>query len=37
MGKVLTMAMPKGRIFEVAAGLLRQPGYQLPEEFDDSR
>lgn len=37
MGKVLTMAMPKGRIFEEAAGLLREAGYQLPEEFEDSR
>ncbi|MFN2744402.1 MULTISPECIES: ATP phosphoribosyltransferase [Bacillus] len=37
MDKELTIAMPKGRIFEEAAGLLRQAGYQLPEEFDDSR
>ncbi|WP_307892612.1 ATP phosphoribosyltransferase [Bacillus swezeyi] len=37
MGKILTIAMPKGRIFEEAAGMLRQAGYQLPEEFDDSR
>lgn len=37
MGKLLTMAMPKGRIFEEAAGLLRQAGYRLPEEFEDSR
>lgn len=37
MGKVLTMAMPKGRIFEEAAGLLRQAGYRLPEEFEESR
>ncbi|PRS02067.1 ATP phosphoribosyltransferase [Bacillus atrophaeus] len=37
MGKVLTMAMPKGRIFEEAAGLLRQAGYKLPKEFEESR
>ena len=29
--------MPKGRIFEEAADLLRKAGYQLPPEFDDSR
>lgn len=33
----LTVAMPKGRIFEEAVVLLRQAGYELPEEFDDSR
>lgn len=33
----LTIAMPKGRIFEEAAELLRQAGYKLPPEFDDSR
>jgi len=33
----LTIAMPKGRIFEEAAELLRKAGYQLPPEFDDSR
>lgn len=37
MGKELTIAMPKGRIFEEAADMLRKAGYQLPEEFDDSR
>ena len=37
MGKQLTIAMPKGRIFDEAAGLLRQAGYRLPEEFEDSR
>lgn len=37
MSKWLTIAMPKGRIFEEAAELLRQSGYQLPPEFDDSR
>ncbi|MBM7096900.1 MULTISPECIES: ATP phosphoribosyltransferase [Alteribacter] len=29
--------MPKGRIFEEAVSLLRQAGYDLPPEFDDSR
>ena len=29
--------MPKGRIFEEAAELLRQADFQLPPEFDDSR
>ncbi|MFY4774965.1 ATP phosphoribosyltransferase [Metabacillus sp. RGM 3146] len=29
--------MPKGRIFEEAADLLRKAGYRLPPEFDDSR
>ncbi|WP_062050151.1 ATP phosphoribosyltransferase [Bacillus sp. JCM 19034] len=33
----LTVAMPKGRIFEEAVELLRKAGYQLPSEFDDSR
>jgi ATP phosphoribosyltransferase len=37
MNNWLTIAMPKGRIFEEAADLLRQSGYQLPPEFDDSR
>lgn len=37
MDKILTIAMPKGRIFEEAAELLRKAGYQLPPEFDDSR
>lgn len=37
MKERLTIAMPKGRIFEEAAELLRQAGYQLPPEFDDSR
>lgn len=37
MNSVLTMAMPKGRIFEEAAELLRQAGYRLPPEFDDNR
>jgi ATP phosphoribosyltransferase len=37
MNNVLTIAMPKGRIFEEAAELLRKAGYKLPAEFDDSR
>ncbi|MGG1676428.1 ATP phosphoribosyltransferase [Neobacillus sp. NRS-1170] len=37
MNNVLTIAMPKGRIFEEAVVLLRKAGYQLPPEFDDSR
>lgn len=37
MKDFLTIAMPKGRIFEDAAQLLRQAGFQLPPEFDDSR
>ncbi|WP_210365323.1 ATP phosphoribosyltransferase [Bacillus sp. REN3] len=37
MNGQLTIAMPKGRIFEEAAELLRQAGYELPPEFDDSR
>jgi ATP phosphoribosyltransferase len=37
MTKVLTIAMPKGRIFEEAVELLRKAGYQLPPEFDESR
>ncbi len=37
MKDVLTIAMPKGRIFNDAVELLRQADYQLPPEFDDSR
>ena len=37
MSELLTVAMPKGRIFEEAAELLRKAGYALPAEFDDSR
>ncbi len=37
MTEQLTIAMPKGRIFQEAAGLLRKAGYRLPPEFDDSR
>jgi ATP phosphoribosyltransferase len=33
----LTIAMPKGRIFNEAADLLRNAGFELPPEFDDSR
>ncbi len=37
MNKWLTIAMPKGRIFEEAAELLRGAGYKLPPEFDENR
>jgi len=37
MSNILTIAMPKGRIFEEAVELLRKAGYKLPPEFDDSR
>lgn len=37
MSEWLTVAMPKGRIFEEAVDLLREAGYNLPAEFDDSR
>ncbi|WP_432694129.1 ATP phosphoribosyltransferase [Priestia aryabhattai] len=37
MSELLTIAMPKGRIFEEAAELLRQADFQLLPEFDDSR
>jgi ATP phosphoribosyltransferase len=37
MNEILTIAMPKGRIFEEAVELLRKAGYQLPPEFDESR
>ncbi|PLR85355.1 ATP phosphoribosyltransferase [Bacillus canaveralius] len=37
MNDFLTIAMPKGRIFEEAADLLRKAGYKLPPEFDESR
>ncbi|WP_442596194.1 ATP phosphoribosyltransferase [Neobacillus sp. D3-1R] len=37
MTQFLTVAMPKGRIFEEAVELLRQAGYQLPPEFAESR
>ncbi|KPB05605.1 ATP phosphoribosyltransferase [Bacillus sp. CHD6a] len=34
---VLTIAMPKGRIFEEAAQLLVQAGYNIPPDLEDSR
>lgn len=37
MKDFITIAMPKGRIFEEAAELLRQAGYRLPPEFEDNR
>lgn len=37
MNDGLTMAMPKGRIFHEAVELLRNAGYALPPEFEDSR
>jgi ATP phosphoribosyltransferase len=37
MNPFLTIAMPKGRIFEEAVELLRLAGYNLPPEFKDSR
>ncbi|MGM9926275.1 MAG: ATP phosphoribosyltransferase [Bacillus sp. (in: firmicutes)] len=37
MNDFLTIAMPKGRIFEEAADLLREAKFQLPPEFDDNR
>lgn len=37
MSNILTIAMPKGRIFEEAVELLRKANYKLPPEFDDSR
>lgn len=33
----LTVAMPKGRIFEEAVELLRRAGLSIPPEFEDSR
>ncbi|MFX3673844.1 MAG: ATP phosphoribosyltransferase [Paenisporosarcina sp.] len=33
----LTIAMPKGRIFEEAYVLLQNAGFQLPEDLDESR
>ncbi|EIJ80587.1 ATP phosphoribosyltransferase catalytic subunit [Bacillus methanolicus PB1] len=37
MSELVTVAMPKGRIFEEAVELLRMAGYRLPPEFEDSR
>ena len=34
---MLTIAMPKGRIFDEAVELLRRADYALPPEFDESR
>jgi ATP phosphoribosyltransferase len=34
---MITIAMPKGRIFEEAVELLRKAGYRLPPEFEESR
>jgi ATP phosphoribosyltransferase len=34
---VLTIAMPKGRIFEEAAQLLVKAGYRIPPDLEDSR
>jgi ATP phosphoribosyltransferase len=35
--EILTIAMPKGRIFDEAVDLLREAGFKLPPEFEDSR
>lgn len=37
MSELLTVAMPKGRIFDEAVDLLRRAGYDLPPEFEESR
>lgn len=37
MTDCLTIALPKGRIFEEAAELLRRAGYNIPSDFDESR
>ncbi|MDA7025562.1 ATP phosphoribosyltransferase [Bacillus sp. CLL-7-23] len=37
MGNPLTIALPKGRTFAETCDLLRQAGYKLPDEFDDTR
>jgi ATP phosphoribosyltransferase len=37
MSELLTVAMPKGRIFHEAVDLLRQANYSLPPEFEESR
>jgi len=37
MNEQLTIAMPKGRIFTEGVELLRNAGFDLPPEFDDSR
>lgn len=37
MAEKLTIAMPKGRVFQEAAVLLEKAGYALPPDFTDSR
>jgi ATP phosphoribosyltransferase len=37
MTSYLTIAMPKGRIFEEAVGMLKAAGFNLSPEFDESR
>lgn len=37
MNNKLTLAMPKGRIFSEAVGLLKKADYTLPEQFAESR
>ncbi|WP_050616404.1 ATP phosphoribosyltransferase [Bacillus testis] len=37
MNERITIAMPKGRIFEDAVQLLKKAGFQLPDEFDENR
>ena len=37
MSDWLTIALPKGRIFEEAIELLRQAGYRIPPDFEESR
>lgn len=37
MKQTITVAMPKGRIFHEAVGLLRRAAYDLPPEFHESR
>lgn len=37
MNEWVTIALPKGRIFQDAARLLEQAGYEMPPDFSDSR
>ncbi|KMK77466.1 ATP phosphoribosyltransferase [Alkalihalobacillus pseudalcaliphilus] len=37
MSDILTVAMPKGRIFDEAVEMLRKAQYTLPDEFENSR
>lgn len=37
MNECVTIAMPKGRIFKDAVGLLRKAGLKIPAEFDENR